>query len=581
MGIMLTFAGGILNVSIVITMHIKDFVSATPAIYAIWQTIRDVTGIFFIFFLLYAAFQIILGLGNNYGKVIVSIVTAGILINFSFFIVSVLIDASNVVSLAIFNSMVPTSITMTDKTTVADLATATGMTQSTSNVSAGNGISQIFMNSLKIQTNFNTKTNGIGTKLGDSFTIIVVGIVGIVIMITAAFSFLLAAAAFIARLVILLFLLAFSPIWFAGMIIPQIADKMKEFKTQLEAQLVFMPVYLLLMYAALKVLNESNIMGAASSNISSLPAGTNWTFSYMVLAINFAMVIVMLNLPLIVGLKMGGSATGWMDKTMKKFSAANIWKGVGSQAGARTLGRAAYRANESAPMKFLASRLPGIGGLASSGLSKVSTGGFGGGKAGGYEARLAAKKKAEEGMHDRLDKVDRGDFAQGPEGDKAFGVAKDKAKAYQAKYRESLPWKASPGNLYLGGAIGFAIDNRANRQTAAKLDKVVRDKKAKSDLAANKREKTRVDDELKELKAKIVAKGKPIGFKPGIPASPEELADVERLEKEQVRLQKDIDAGEEEAEKERIDGMAKAVARETKSEASAAPKDTPKDAPKK
>lgn len=373
MGVLLAFTGGLLNVSIVITMHIKDFVSATPAIYSIWQTIRDVTGIFFIFFLLYAAFQIILGLGNNYGKMIVTIVTAGILINFSFFIVSVLIDASNVVSLALFNSMVPTSVTVDRSTTVADIAVATGMIQSTgSNINPGTGISQIFMNSLKIQSNFNTSKNGVGSKIGDPFTIIVVGIVGIIIMITAAFSFLLAAAAFIARLVILLFLLAFSPIWFAGMIIPQLKDKMGEFKKQLEAQLVFMPVYLLLMYAALKVLNESNIMGAASSSISNMPTGTNWAFSYMVLAINFAMVIVMLNLPLIVGLKLGGAATGWMDKTMARFNAASIWKRVGSEAKMGSYGRVASMIGRSEHLQNFAANWK-VGEMALKGVRSVAS----------------------------------------------------------------------------------------------------------------------------------------------------------------------------------------------------------------
>ena len=490
--LLVTFAAGLLNVSIVVTLHIRDFVNATPAIYTIWQTIRDMTGLFFIFFLLYAAFQIILNLGNNYGKLVVSIVTAGILINFSFFIVSVLIDASNVVSLAIFNSMVPSSanITYNASTTVSVLASqVTGLNQSSgAGTGAAAGISDVFMNSLKIQSVYDTNGNKLGTAVGDPTKIILIGIVGIIIMITAAASFTLAAIAFIARLIILLFLLAFSPLWFAGMVIPQLKDYMGKFRGHLTDQLIFMPVYLLLMYAALSVLNTSGIMGAASANITNASLSTNWAFSYMVLAINFAMVIFMLNLPLVVGLAMGGEATKFLSKYTKKWSAQNIWKNVGgwtgSQAGSRTLGRVAYSANQSRPMKYLASRLPAIGGLASSGLSKVSTGGFGGGKKGGYEARLAAKKKAEEGMHKRLGEIDRSKFATEAE----YQIAKRAAEGYQGKYRENLPWKGT-----VGGVIGFMVDNRANRQTAFSLSD-------EADLDQNKEKQKDLDRQIEALK---------------------------------------------------------------------------------
>jgi len=347
-GFLLSIAGALLNVSLTITLHIRDFVDNTPAIYTIWKTIRDIAGLFFIFFLLFAAFQIILGRGTvgSYGSTIKNIIIAAILINFSFFFTGLAIDASNVVSLAIYRAMLPNSaaVESIDKNTnLTNLASKV-----TQNPQKGS-LSDIFVQSLKIQTLYK-KENGAGEVIKDPLRIMMVGTMGIIIMLTAAISFTLAAAAFIVRLVILLFLLAFSPIWFAATIIEELKPHTKKFTDQLKAQLLFMPVYLLLMYAALSVLSTSNIIGAGYTTSVAGGTGTtlNWAFGFIVLGVNAAMVIIMLNLPLVIGLGMGGMATQWIDT--KKWGAQGIWGKIGgwgksgAQAGAgfagtRTLGK--------------------------------------------------------------------------------------------------------------------------------------------------------------------------------------------------------------------------------------------------
>ncbi len=343
---LVTIAGALLSISIVVTLHIKEFVSATPAIYTAWKILRDITGLFFIFFLLYAGIKMILGRDSNIGTLIKDIVIAAILVNFSFFIISVGIDASNVVSQAIYNSIIPSSATspsITNLTTLSGLATSvTGLGTGTNTSTPSNpNISNIFMNSLKIQTLYNSTGNSTGVAVGSPFKIILIGVFGILIMITTALSFVLAAGAFIARIVVLLGVLAFSPLIFLGEVIPQIKDKGAEVKKIFISQLLFMPVYLLLMYVALSVLNNSHMLSAANATTSTLPTGTNWAFGYVVLAVNFVIVILLLNAPLVVGLSLGGVATGWMSKAMKNFNAVNVWKGVGGFAGTNTIGRGA------------------------------------------------------------------------------------------------------------------------------------------------------------------------------------------------------------------------------------------------
>jgi hypothetical protein len=76
-------------------------------------------------------------------------------------------------------------------------------------------------------------------------------------MVTTAFSLLAASIAFVARTGILLFMLAVSPIFFIGIIFPKIKQKVSgPLLDVLQKQLIFMPVYLFLLYVALRILSD-------------------------------------------------------------------------------------------------------------------------------------------------------------------------------------------------------------------------------------------------------------------------------------------------------------------------------------
>lgn len=408
----LGIAGEVLNVSIIMTLHIKDFVDATPAIFTVWKTIRDISGLFFIFFLLYAAIQMILGNEAKFGETIKNIVITAILINFSFFIVSLGIDASNIVSLAIYNQMLPNTNTVTIQPSQNGQPGSTSLSTVVKDVQTKGGISDIFMNSLKVSQLYDPKANdgdgGVkgGLELGP-LKIILIGIAGAIMMFCTTISFLIASAAFVVRLAILIFILAFSPLLFLSWMSPELKEQTGKITNALKTQLVFMPVYLLLMYVALSVLNKSNLIGAAATSSSDfLPTGTNWTLPFIVLAINFTIVIFILNLPLVVGIAMSGNIS---KKTLEKFSAANIWKtaskSTGTWAARNTAGRLASRINESETMRNVYSKNPVLGRLSSAGLSKVSSAGFGGGKNAGFDQvkkkQIEARKKFVEGLgHD-------------------------------------------------------------------------------------------------------------------------------------------------------------------------------------
>lgn len=323
----LAVAGFLLNFSMSITLNIKAFVEATPAIYTVWKAIRDISGMFIIFMLLYAAIKLILGQDAKIGGLIKTIVMAGVLINFSFFITGLGIDVSNVVSSQLYNAIAPAN-----KLTGVESLNPNRVKEYLSD----GGISDIFMQSLKIVSLYDVKSLQVknnGEILSPSIKIILMGTVGIVIMYTAAISFFLAALAFIVRFVILLFLLAFSPIWFASFAVPQLGEYAKKWSSTYQSQLTFMPVYLLLMYFALSVLSSNTLFGSAyAGDLTSVDA---WYANFLTIAVNAALVIIMLNAPLLAAISLGAKMPEWA----KKAGAENMWRGVAGIAGRSTVGK--------------------------------------------------------------------------------------------------------------------------------------------------------------------------------------------------------------------------------------------------
>ncbi|MCX6716043.1 MAG: hypothetical protein NT077_03435 [Candidatus Taylorbacteria bacterium] len=530
MGLLLAIAGATLNFSISLTLNIKDFVDKAPAIYTTWKAIRDISGIFFIFFLLYSAIQLILGLkGPKYGDTLKNIVVAGVLINFSFFFAGLGIDASNIVSKQIYNAIAPDNAMTGGPTTV-------GGPISVDSILGAGGISNIFMNSLEIQTIYSStntlKTNstvgedGVISAIKDPFKIVLMGAVGIIIEFVAAISFFAAALAFIGRFVILLFLLAFSPIWFLSFLSPEIKTYTESWQSTYKSML-FMPIYLLLMDLALNVLTTTPMFGkyntpavGATSGTTAPPAGASmienalaqttppansgddWYKGYLLLAVNATIVIFLLNMPLVAAASIAGKGSkvlgGFMDGAVKKFGAGTVWKGFGNQAGTRTLGRAAYALGNSGAVASLASKSPLLGGLAVGGLSKVSQAGFGSGKKGGYEDRLKAKNKAREDLHKKIGTIDETQYdntVPNEEGKTELDLAKEDRKKIQENYRENLPWR-SVFTGKPGGMIGFMVDNRANRQAAGKLSK-------EASKQTKKEAKKKAEDENKKDRQRL------------------------------------------------------------------------------
>ena len=443
------------SVSINLNLHIKTFVDQTAGVYTVWKTIRDVCSLFIIFMLLYTAIKLILsreekGL-DSVGHLIKNIVIAGILINFSFFITSLLIDASNMVSLAIYKGIVSTDASANLSGDGSACLTNDPSNPATSCMvknmlsQKGNGdvsLGDFFMSKLSPQAAYNlTLTDPNTTTINPAVTgtpaplkTLIQGVVGAIIMFSIGMSFLFASIAFATRMVVLVLLLAFSSIWFASMIFPALKDKSEEFSKILKGQLVFMPVYLLLLYAALVVLNKSTIFTNTTDT-----TGTDWMTNYIVLAINDFFIIFLLNLPLVTAFSFAQSTTKWLGAD--KFNANAVWKKVGlttgSAVGRNTAGRVAHIADNSAAMNKLKAWSPTIGGAVSKQIGKTANYGFGVKKAGFRDVAEQTQKDIE-ANYKKISTVDKTRYGLGKVDESKFDNTRkdangltdlDKAKA--------------------------------------------------------------------------------------------------------------------------------------------------------
>jgi len=358
--------GTLLNVAIFITTNLGPFIKDTPVIYNVWTIIRDLASMVLIFVILWAAIQMILNLKQpNFGNLLKNIVIMGILINFSFFFAQVMIDASNIVSLQFFNAITPGK----------EYSTGSKLGDWTSKAFNDGGLSNVFMGALQVNGWYKnmgvvggSSSSGTTDQNAAPIRIVLVTFAGMIVMIFASMSFLAAAAVCLLRTAMLIFLLAFSPIWIAAFAFPELKEVANPWWKQFKVQLLFLPTYLILMYVAIRVLNESGLNKLTGSTESALTIASQANLSaYTSLFVGFTIVLIMINLPLIGALSIAGAAGTATEKW---------FKGTQSWLGRNTMGRFASRVNESDVARNWYAKNPRAGMVLQKQLSKVSSASF-------------------------------------------------------------------------------------------------------------------------------------------------------------------------------------------------------------
>lgn len=349
-------AGIILNGVVYLTVvKVSENYANIPAINKAWEIIRDVANMGFIFVLLYAAIQTILGIGGDVKKLIVNIIVVAILINFSLFFTKLVIDASNILAIMFYDAIAPEALS------------ATGWLQT--------GLSNAIMDHLSLQSLYKLSASEQITTAG----MITVGMMGSIMLLIAAFIFFAVAIMLIIRYVILIFVLILSPIAFVSFVLPQLKKYRDQWWNALSGQAFFAPIYFMLTWVTLYVLGgvmssfrtaigaplASDTVGALNGiqlDANGIVIPNAGTFSMFV---NFVVIIVFLITSLIIAKewanKAGPGVAGLTKWAMGAAGGATL--GMAGRFGRNTFGRFGATVGDSERLKDQAAK-GGIGGMA-------------------------------------------------------------------------------------------------------------------------------------------------------------------------------------------------------------------------
>lgn len=436
----------IINISVV---QLSDNLGKISAINNTWKVIRDLANMSFIFLLLYEGIRMVLGLGGTGVKKVVSgIIMAAILVNFSLFFTKVVIDASNIVTLGFYKSIV-----------------SAGTTQ-IAGYEANFGLTGAYMKALRLSSMYDLKTLGNIILNGPRGIIIFTG--NTIFLLIAMFVFLAIAVMFIIRYLSFILLLIMSPVFFVSMAIPGLDGLKKKYSETLMSQALFAPVFMLLTWVLLTLAGDNGFL-TSSVTTSFGDAVANPSKDTISLIVDYLLIIGLLIQSLVLSKNIatkGGYVTSkYIDKgtaflggTMFGGAAALGRNVIGSRAAAMAedkglqeradrgekwakfqLGAAKYGAKSSFDVRRSA-----IGEDASSRLGiDLGSGVPFNSKAGvgGYAGKKADKKKEFEGKLDEITKRyrDKNDWT------KLAGVLRERSEGEQEYMYKSMSAKERVG----------------------------------------------------------------------------------------------------------------------------------------
>ncbi len=276
----------------------------TTFVYDGWKIVRDISNIFFIFILMYAAIGMILKLHHfDAKKIIAKVIIIGLLINFSLFFTRVVIDASNVLARVFYNEI---NISNTEDLGVADPA-KTGLV--TKGLSSGIVEGMNIANILSDEENFNKIKNS--GEIG-SGTIFLIVLIGLIVNLITAWTFITVCMYFVGRILGLWFAMIFAPMAFVTNIVPGLGSKLPQvgwgsWVSNLTNLAIMAPIFVFFMYLIMAFLKVDFIGDMLLSN------NANFTLAEF-------LVTIILRFMLIIGLIK--SAQGLAEKLSGEFGKA-------------------------------------------------------------------------------------------------------------------------------------------------------------------------------------------------------------------------------------------------------------------
>lgn len=357
-GILLFIAGAIFDLAVWASVANFAQYANMPIIRIGWTIIRDLCNMFFIFVILYIAIATILQLSHeSIGKLMSKVIIAALLINFSFPITLLVIDASNLISYGFYKKIGGGEFNPFD----SDLSIAgriVGGLQLPGAVQLGSEPRETLKKYGKL-----TPTAIILNTIG-----------GIVVILIAALIILIAALLFVVRTVAFLFLLILSPFGFFAMVVPGMSSIGEEWRKSLFKYALSAPAFLFMFYIALSLISGGDgslraiidptgdmsfgqffslvlsQVGFAAGGVGGLAAGGLNSNNINIL-LYFALVIGFFIGTLMVGAKMGA-----VGAAAAEHAIIGAGKSAGAWVGDHTYGRAARGLRRSDAMTNMAAK---------------------------------------------------------------------------------------------------------------------------------------------------------------------------------------------------------------------------------
>lgn len=229
----------------------------TAAVQSAWTAIRDVANLAFIGGLVWASISMILNLtGSKPTAMIVRILIAALLVNFSFFFAGVIIDASNFLSKAIYEAGIERVATPSDPISLETGGEAQSVVVP--------GVGGVFMNKTRLASVLNPE---VLSEADPTLAFFLSAILGIILFGVTAYVFFMATFLLTARFIVLVILLITSPI---GVIrwtgLPMVESFGKRWWDALISQSLFAPIFFLFVGISFVILTPlANTLGSFST----------------------------------------------------------------------------------------------------------------------------------------------------------------------------------------------------------------------------------------------------------------------------------------------------------------------------
>lgn len=454
-----------------------------------WRMVRDFLNLFFILILLFSAFCTIFQVEKyNIKKILLTLVIMALLVNFSFPISRVVIDAGNIPMYYFFQA-----------------------------ISGNNGgsISKILWNdsngNVGLQEFVLPGTENLmdtSSKSSQTFSLIA----AIIFVFIFGITLLVLAILFVIRMLVLALLVIFSPVGFVAAIFPGFSKYSSDWWEQLFKQSFFGTVMAFMLYLSLLIMKTSQ-QSFAKSMANSAATGKDTVFSSIIVGgVTLAIPIALLWIGMIAAQKMGAAGAGAVVGKATKFAkwAGRLpWRGAKGMAVATGvpggLKQAAdYYKKKGAPGVF--GKIPGLRGsdkredTESRVANKIT-----GGRAGLSSDGLERKKVA-----DRVEEMKK--ISMGESEAKSILQDKKQSSVYRkaaANYLNSFE-KINDYDSYKAAMEVFNGDDESQKKITRQVKKdsnihlIIR-----HDVDVNgKAEQEAVEDNLNEMNAKDIAKQK-------------------------------------------------------------------------